>query len=86
MNEENANRGADAVLYAGPLLAGSIESPELASSLALHLLACRLDGRWEVLNKPPGGVLRLHADNAGFFFCDEGHPKLFQEGRRNLKR
>ena len=38
MTDVNAGRGADPVTGAGRLLAGSVESPELASSLAFRLL------------------------------------------------
>jgi len=49
---------------AGHLLEGSIKSPELASSLALRLLA----SCWEALAPLPDVVLRLPAGTAGFFF------------------
>jgi len=49
---------------AGRRLAGSQESPELASSLALRLPACR----WEALFPLPDEVLRLAADTVGTFF------------------
>jgi len=53
---------------AGRRLAGSEESPELASSLALRLPVMRL----EALLTLPDRVLRLPADTVGifFFFCD----------------
>jgi hypothetical protein len=66
-------------------VAGSIESPKLAISLALRF--CLLAG-WmdtEVLNEPPGMVLQLPPGKAGFF-RDDSHLQLFQEGRRSLKR
>jgi hypothetical protein len=49
-------------------LAGSIESSELASSLALRLPACWLGGHWEALGPPLGTVLLLLADTTIFFF------------------
>jgi hypothetical protein len=51
-------------------MVGSMESPELANSLALHLPASRLEGRWEDLGPPPGAVLRLPADITVFFFLN----------------
>ena len=67
MAEVVAGRGLDPALVAVRRLAGSEESPELASSLALRLpVMC-----WEALLTLPDGVLRLPADTVGiFFFCD----------------
>jgi hypothetical protein len=63
---EHAGRGADPVPGTGCLLAGSIESPELISSLAL-----RLPASWvEALGPPPCAVLRLPTDTAVFFCLD----------------
>ena len=59
VTDEIAGKGSDRAPGAGRLLAGSIESPELASSLALRLPACWLAGRWEALGPPSGAVLRL---------------------------
>jgi len=58
----------DPAPVAGRRLAGSEESPELASSVALRLPVMR----WEALLTLPDGVLRLLADAVGifFFFCD----------------
>ena len=63
-----AGRGLDPAPLAGRRLAGSEESPELASSVALRLPVMR----WEALLTLPDGVLRLPADTVGifFFFCD----------------
>jgi len=61
---EVAGRGMDPAPGAGRLLAGSIESPELASSLAFGLPA----SFWESLVPLPDVVLRLPAGIAGFFF------------------
>jgi len=59
-----AGRGMDPAPVAGRRLAGSVESPELASSLALRLPAfC-----WEALHALPDVVLRLPADTVGTFF------------------
>ena len=60
-------RGVDPAPVAGRRLAGSEESPELASSLALRLPVSRL----EALLTLPEGVLRLPADTVGvlFFLC-----------------
>ena len=66
-----AGRGAVSSLGAGRLFAGSDESPELASSLALRLPASCPDVRWEAPAHPPGVVLRLPAGTAGFFFLRE---------------
>jgi hypothetical protein len=52
-------------------MAGSMESPELANSLALRLPATRLEGRWEDLGPPPGAVLQLPVDTTVFFFLDD---------------
>jgi len=41
---------------------------ELASSWAMRLPACCLDGRWEALNLPPGALLRFPANITIFFF------------------
>ena len=60
----------------GRLLAGSIELPELASSLALCLPACWLDGRLEALDTPPGAVLRLPADTTVLFFLRDQRANL----------
>jgi len=59
-----AGRGLDPAPVAGRRLAGSEESPELASSLALRLPVRRL----EALLTLPEGVLRLPADTVGVFF------------------
>jgi len=64
-----AGRGADPASGAGRLMAGSIESAELANSLALRLPASRLEGRWEDL-EPPVAVLRLPAYITVFFLDD----------------
>jgi hypothetical protein len=65
VTEENVDRGADPVPGAGRLLAGSIESPELISLLALRLPAAS----WlEALGPPPCAVLWLPADTAVFLF------------------
>jgi hypothetical protein len=59
---------ADPASGAGRLIAGSMESPELANSLALRLPASRLEGRWEDLGPPLGAMLWLLADTTVFFF------------------
>ena len=59
-----AGRGLDPAPVAGRRLAGSEESPELASSLALRLPVTRL----EALLTLPDWVLRLPADTVGVFF------------------
>jgi len=64
VTEVVAGRGLDPDPVAGRRLAGSEESPELASSLALRLPASRL----EALLTLPDGVLRLPADTVGIFF------------------
>ena len=51
-------------------MAGSMESLELANSMALHLPASRIEGRWEDLGPPPGAVLRLPAFITVFFLDD----------------
>jgi len=53
-----AGMGVDPASGAGRLMAGSIESPEFANSLALRLPAWRLGGRWDVLGPPPGALPR----------------------------
>ena len=50
------------------LFAGSGESPELASVVALRLPASCLNGRWEDMDPPPGVMLRLPRGTTGFFF------------------
>jgi len=62
---EVAGRGEDPAPSAGRLFAGSIESPELASSLAFRLLA----SCWEAVVPLQDVVLRLPAGTAGFFLC-----------------
>jgi len=64
VTEVVAGRGLDPAPVAGRRLAGSEESPELASSLASRLPACR----WEALLTLPDGVLRLPADTVGTLF------------------
>jgi len=65
---EVASSGADPAPGAGRLVAGSEESPELASSLALRLPAT-LDGeRWKAVDAPPNVVLRSPAGTVGLFF------------------
>jgi len=64
MNDEFAGRGVDPAQGAGRLLAGSIESPELASALAFRLPA----SFWEALVPLPNMALRLPAGTVGFFF------------------
>jgi len=59
-----AGRGKDPAPGAGRLLAGSMEPPELASSLAFRLPA----SCWEALAPLPDGVLRLPAGTAGHLF------------------
>jgi hypothetical protein len=71
VTDETTGRGADPAPVAGRLLAGSFESPNLASSLALRLPACWLEGRWDALGAPPSAVLRLPADTTAFFFRDD---------------
>ena len=66
-----ASRGADPSLGAGRLFAGSDESPELCSSLALRLPVSCPDVHWGVPGTPPGAVLRLPAGTADFFFLLE---------------
>jgi hypothetical protein len=61
---EVSGRGTDPAPGAGCLLAGSIESPELASSLVFRLPA----SCWEALVPLLDVVLRLPAGTAGFFF------------------
>ena len=61
---EFAGRGADPASGSGRLLAGSIKSPELASSLAFRFPA----SCWEALVPLPDVVLRLLVGTAGFFF------------------
>ena len=62
MTFEFARKGADTAPGAGRLLAGSIKSPELASSLVLRLPA----SCWENVAPLPD-VLGLPAGTAGFF-------------------
>ena len=59
-----AGRVLDPPPVAGRRLADSVESPELASSLALHLPA----SCWEALLPLPDVVLRLPADTVGTIF------------------
>jgi len=63
VTDEFTGRAADPVPSAGGLLAGSIDSPERASSLALRFPA----GCCEALVPLPYMVLRLPAATAGFF-------------------
>jgi len=61
---EFAGRGTDPAPGAGRLLAGSVESPKLASSLTFRLaVSC-----WEALFQLPDVVLHFPAGTAGFFF------------------
>jgi len=64
MTDETAGRSADLAPGAGRLLAASIESPELARSLALRLPA----SSWEAVAPLPDLVMRLPAGTAGFCF------------------
>ena len=64
----DCGQGADPTPGAGRLLAGSDESPKLASSLALCLPANRLGRRWEAQAPLADVVLYLPASTAGFFF------------------
>jgi len=72
VTDEFASRGADPAPGAGRLLAGSIDSLEHASSLALRLPA----SCWETVAPLRVVVLRLPVGTAGFFlrppkqFCD----------------
>ena len=66
-SDEFAGRGADPASGAECLMAGSDESPELANSLALRLLASRLGRRWGALAPPADVVLRISAGTTGFF-------------------
>ena len=64
VSDELAGSGAGPALVAGRLWAGSIESPELASPLALRLpTSC-----WESAAPLPDVVLRLPEVKAGFSF------------------
>jgi hypothetical protein len=49
-------------------LAGSNDSPELASSLALRLPASRPEGRWGALAPDADVVPRIPAGTTGLFF------------------
>ena len=60
--------GVDPASGAGRLMAGSIESPEFANSLALRLPAWRLGGRWDVLGPPPGALPRNPAGTTVLLF------------------
>jgi hypothetical protein len=51
-------------------MAGSIESPELANSLALRLPASRLGGPWKDLGPPPGALPRIPAYTTVLFFLE----------------
>ena len=66
-----AGRGADPASGAGRLMAGSIESPEFANSLALRLPACRLGGRWYDLGPPPGARPRIPAGTTVLLFLED---------------
>jgi len=75
VTDEFTGRGTDPAPGAVCRLAGFIESPELASLLALCLPVCWLDRHWEYVGPSPGVVLWLLADTIVFFFCDdESHP------------
>jgi hypothetical protein len=76
VTDENAGRGTDLASGAGRLLAGSFESPELASSLALRLPACWLGGCWEALGASPSAVPRLPAYTTAFFFFRDDRAVL----------
>ena len=67
--DDVAGRGADPASGDGCLMAGSMESPELANS-ALRLPGSRLERRWEDFRPPPGALLRLPAGTTVFFFLD----------------
>jgi len=60
---------ADPALGAGHLVFGSDELPELASLLALSLLASWADDRWEALIPLPGVMLRLPTGTKDSLFC-----------------
>ena len=64
MSVEFAGRGTKTAPGAGRLLAGSIESPDLATSLVFRLPA----SCWEALVPLPDVVLRLPAGTASFFY------------------
>lgn len=50
-------------------MAGSEESPDLVSLLALLLLASCADDRWEACVPPPGVVLQFPTGTTDFLFC-----------------
>ena len=62
-----AGSGADPSPGAGRRVAGSVESPEPASSFALRFPASFVEARWEAVEAPPR-VLRLTVGTAGLFF------------------
>jgi len=74
VTDEVVGRGADPAAGAGCLLVGSFESPELASSSALCLAVCWLDGCWGALSPPPSAVLRLLADTTASSSCVMREP------------
>ena len=68
MAEDVACRGADPASGAGRLMAGSVESPELANSLALRLPVSRDGGRRDDLGPPPGALPRFPSETTVLFF------------------
>jgi hypothetical protein len=65
-----AGMGVDPTSGAGRLMAGSIESPELANPLAFRLPAWRLGGRWDVHGPPPLGLPRYPTGTTVLFLED----------------
>ena len=63
-----AGSGADLAPGDGRLVAGSEESPDLASALALRLPATLAGERWEAVDAPPNVVLRPPVGTVGLFF------------------
>ena len=64
---------------------GSNDSPDLATSLALHFPASCLYVRWEAPTPPPDAVPRRSTGTTGLFLRDS-HPQLPEKYRRKLKR
>ena len=65
----SADRGTVPPLGLGRLVAGSEESPKLASSLALCLPTSCADNRREAWVPPPGVVLHFPTGTTDFLFC-----------------
>jgi hypothetical protein len=52
-------------------MAGSMDCPEFANSLAFRLPARRLGGRWDDLGPPPGALPRYTAGTTVLLFLED---------------